>query len=174
MRTKLSALVFVAVMFVGCDKTRRLDPKTNYVITEHRVIPASDSDVQRDEYTVRHGDAVLTVMYSESQTNSAPFDPPNSMNQILANPKVLHFHQYGTNAVSAADLSQVPEVGIPILQCVTHKNELHGDEVVIAVQPTSDPCLIRNGSMLHYELEPNAARGTYVNFEIVSERVDKR
>jgi len=170
-RMKFTPFIFITVLFVACDKTK-VDPKTVYVITEHRVIQASD--IQRDEYSVRHGDAVLTVMYSESQTNSAPFDPPNSMNQILANPKVLHFHQYGTNGVSAADLSQVPEVGIPILQCVTHKNELHGDEVVIAVQPTSDPCLIRNGSMLHYELEPNAARGTYVNFEIVSERVDKR
>jgi hypothetical protein len=95
------------------------------------------------------------------------------MNQILANPKVLHFHQYGTNGDSAADLSQVPEVSTPILQCVTHKNELHGDEVVIAVQPTPEPCMARNGSILHYEQEPNAARGTYVNFDIVSEQVDK-
>jgi hypothetical protein len=169
-RMKFTPFIFVTVLFVACDKTK-VDPKTDYVITEHRVIQVSD--IQRDEYSVRHGDAVLTVMYSESQTNSAPFDPPNSMNQILANPKVLHFHQYGTNGVSAADLSQVPEVGIPILQCVTHKNELHGDEVVIAVQPTPEPCMARNGSILHYEQEPNAARGTYVNFDIVSERVDK-
>jgi hypothetical protein len=170
---KIRLSVFVAVLFVGCNKSKS-DPKTDYVITEHHVIPESNSDVERDEYTVRHADAILTVRYFESQTNSAPFDPQNSMKQILANPKVLQWHFYGAGGASAPDLTQVPEVGVPIRQCVTHKNELHGDEDVIAVQEIPDPCMIRKGPMLHYEPEPNAARGTFIHFEIVSERLRKQ
>lgn len=166
---KLSLLLLFAVQFVGCNKSRS-GPKMDYVITEHHIIPASDSDVQRDEYTVRHGDAILTVLYSESQSNSAPFDPSNLEKQTLPKPKDLHSFYYRGDV----DLSQVPEVGTPIRQCITHKNEFHGDELVIAVQPTPDPCMTRNGSMLQYEPEPNAGRYTHVDFEIVSERMDKQ
>jgi len=169
---KLTLLFFVTGLLVGCNK-KRFDPKTDYVITGHRVIPASGLNVQRDEYTVRHGEAVLTVMYCESQSYVPPLNPPNSMERILEKPKVLHLHQYAGTGADAPDLSQVPQVGAQILQCVIDKSEPRSDDVVIGIQPAPDPCMIRNGKMLHYEQEPNAARGTYVKFEIVSERERK-
>ena len=119
---KLTLLLFVTGLLVGCNK-KRFDPKTDYVITEHRVIPASGLNVQRDEYTVRHGDAVLTVMYYESHSYDPPFNPPNSMERILKKPKVLHLHQYAGTGADAPDLSQVPQVGAQILQCVVDKSE---------------------------------------------------
>jgi hypothetical protein len=169
---QLTLLFFVAGWLVGCNK-KKFDPKTDYVITEHRVIPASGLNVQRDGYIVHHGDAVLTVMYYESQSYDAPFNPPNSMERILEKPKVLHLHRYAGTGADAPDLSQVPQVGAQILQCVIDKREPRSDDVVISIQPTPDPCMIRNGKMLHYEQQPNAARGTYVKFEIVSEREGK-
>ena len=170
---QLTLLIFVAGWLVGCNK-KKFDSKTDYVITGHRVIPASGLNVQRDEYTVHHGDAVLTVMYYESQSYDPPFNPPNSMERILEKPKVLHLHQYAGTGADAPNLSQVPQVGAQILQCVADKSEPRKDDVAIGIQPTPDPCMIRNGKMLHYEQEPNGARGAYVQFEIVSEQTSKR
>ena len=33
--------------------------------------------------------------------------------------------------------------------------------------------MMQNGNILHYSLTPNAATFTYVNFDIVSERMEK-
>ena len=153
--------LLIAQSLIGCSKKV---PQTPYVITAHQIITADG--LPRDEYTIAHGDAVLTVWDSESQANSSP-DGSNTMEQLAKHPKILHAHRFGDDA----DLSQVPEVGQPIRQCVTHKNELHGDEITIAVQPMPDPCMVRFGNRLQYEPTPNAARFTYVTFEIVSEHV---
>lgn len=147
----------------GCSSNQVLPP---YVITKHRIAPQTD-DAQRDEFTIIHGNAVLTVWYYGSQTNSSPDDGSFSMDQILKNPKVLQSHRYWPDA----DLSQVPEVGTTIRQCITHKDKFHGDDRVIATQPTSEPCMIRIGNKLQYEPSPNAGRFTYVMFDIVSERL---
>ena len=169
---QLTLLLFVAGWLVGCNK-KKFDPKTDYVITEHRVIPASGLNVQRDEYTVRHGDSVLTVLYHESQSYDAPFNPPNSMERLLEKPKVLHLHQYAGTGADGPDLSQVPQVSAHIPQCMVDKSESRSKDVVIGIQPMSDPCMIRKGKMLHYE-QPNGARDTYVQFEIVSEQMGKQ
>jgi hypothetical protein len=118
------------------------------------------------EYTVRHGRTLMKVTYSESQTSTAKTgDFPGTG---------LHLHtRYGVYP-HGPDLSQVPEVGVRINQCVISKTPDHDGDPVIAVQPTPEPCMMQNGNTLHYEPSPNAATFTYVNFDIVSERMEKK
>jgi len=48
------------------------------------------------------------------------------------------------------------------------------NNALIATQPTSEPCMTQDGNTLHYELSPNGPKFfTYVNFEVISERVSK-
>jgi len=117
-----------------------------------------------DEYTVRHGRGIMKVEYSESQTSTAkPGDFPGTG---------LHLHtRYGVYP-HGPDLSQVPDVGLPINQCVLSKTPDHDGDPVIAIQPTPEPCMMQNGNMLHYEPSPNGPiLFAYVNFDIVSERL---
>lgn len=74
---------------------------------------------------------------------------------------------------SDPDLSQVPEVGVEILQCIVHPSEVHANEVIIAVQPTPAPCMVRIGSELQYEPMPNAGRYDNVIFDVVSENLQQ-
>jgi hypothetical protein len=163
-KIRRSAFVYgllIVPILMGCSKKV---PQNVYVITTHQTI--SVDGVPRDEYTITHNDVVLTARYFESQTNSSP-SGSNTMEQLSKDPKIQHAHRFGDDA----NLSQIPEVGQPIRQCVTHKNELHGDEITVAVQPTPDPCMVRFGNLLQYEPTPNAARFTYVTFGVVSEHV---
>lgn len=151
--------VFVAGL-AGCARLVTSNPERPiFTIVEHHTIPASDSDVERDEYTVRHGNEILKVLYSESQTSTAkPGDFPGT---------ALHFHNYS----SSMDLSQIPEVGVPILQCLLSKTPMSDGSPSIAIQPTPAPCMIVVGNILRYEPAPNGpVTFTYVNFDIISER----
>jgi hypothetical protein len=117
------------------------------------------------DYAVLHGRAIMKVTYSDSQTSTAkPDDFPGSG---------LHRHSRDGVYPDGPDLSQVPEVGLRIKQCLLSKTPDHGGAPVIAVQPTPEPCMMQNGNTLHYEPSPNAATFIYVNFDITSERIEK-
>ena len=70
-------------------------------------------------------------------------------------------------------MSQVPEVGVQIKQCLLSKTPDNDGDPVIAIQPTPEPCITQNGNTLHYEPAPNAGNFTYVKFDIISERMEK-
>jgi V8-like Glu-specific endopeptidase len=134
-------------------------PDDTYMITMHTSVPAKGYGSFREElYTVVHGVENLKVKYSESQTSSAkPGDFPGSG---------LHLH----SSYSNPDLSQVPSAGVPIRACLFDKNRDKDGDLVIAVQPTPEPCMARIGNVLRYEPSPNGpALFTYVTFEISSE-----
>lgn len=167
MNKNLFAFMSVITMLLcGCahsDKTDSSQPAP-FTIVEHHMVPATADDLQRDEYTVRHGDVLLRVRYSESQTSTAkPGDYPGSG---------LHLHQYYSNP----DLSQVPEIGKPIRQCNMSKTpDENGSYTVIAIQPTPEPCMVATGDNLRYEPSPNGPEVfTYVNFDIVEEHLAGR
>jgi hypothetical protein len=144
-------LIFTASLSVGQEA-----PRTPYVIIAHTEY----------NYTVRHGRTIMKVTYSESQTSTAkPGDFPGSG---------LHYHSRSGVYPHGPDLSQVPEVGRPINQCVLSKTPDHDGDPVITIQPTPEPCMMQNGNTLHYEPSPNGpVVFTYVNFDIVSERMEK-
>jgi len=159
-------LIFVALFAVGCSGVKPSTPsKDVFVITAHTIIPPKSDQFggyapQEDHYTLTVGNDVLQVKYSQSQTSTAkPGDAPGTE---------LHFHE----ADHDPDLSQVPEVGTPILKCILDtKNPLHDGSLAIAVQPTDAPCMDQNGDTLHYTLHPNSSVDfSYVNFDVISER----
>jgi len=83
----------------------------------------------------------------------------------------LHTHYVWGRYPNGPDFSLVPEVGLPIRQCMLGKPDHDGDPV-IAVQPTPEPCMMQNGNTLHYDPSPNGpVLFAYVNFDIVSERL---
>ena len=134
-------------------------PGDTYMITVHTSVTAEGYGSFRDDlYTVVHGVENLKVRYSESQTSSAkPGDFPGSG---------LHLHSSHSNP----DLSQVPSAGAPIRTCLFNKNRDKDGDLVIAVQPTPEPCMARIGNVLRYEPSPNGPTlFTYVTFEILSE-----
>lgn len=146
-------LIFTASLSVGQSKPQALTP---YVIIAHTGY----------DYTVRHGRAIMKVTYSDSQTSTAkPGDVPGTG---------LHYHSRNGVYPHGPDLSQVPEVGRAINQCVLSKTPDPDGDPVIAIQPTPEPCMMQNGNTLHYSLAPNGpVLFTYVNFDIVSERMEK-
>jgi hypothetical protein len=146
-------LIFTASLSVGQSKPQA--PLTPYVIVAHTEY----------NFTVRHGRTIMKVTYSESQTSTAkPGDFPGSG---------LHYHSRNGAYPRGPDLSQVPQVGRLINQCILSKTPDPDGDPVIAVQPTPEPCMTQNGNTLHYSLAPNAAAFAYVNFDIVSERLEK-
>jgi hypothetical protein len=161
------SIVALALFAVGCSSvTRPPQPREDvFVITAHSIVEAKvDAQgvltPQEDDYTVTVGNDVMKVKYAESQTSTAkPGDFPGSG---------LHFHQ----AYHDPDLSQIPQVGTPILKCILDtKNPMHDGSLAIAVQPTPDSCMTQNGDTLHYALHPNSEVDfSYVNFDVISER----
>jgi hypothetical protein len=131
-----------------------------YVIKEHTVVPSKERLPPQDFYTIEYGATVLKVKYAESQTSSAePGDFPGSG---------LHRH----DALNNPDLSQVPNVGVPIRACTMNKERDHDGDLVIAHQSTDEPCMARIGDKLQFEPSPNGpAVFTYVAFDILSEKV---
>lgn len=105
-------------------------PSDTYMIAMHTSVPAEDSgNFPGELYTIVHGTETLKVRYSESQTSSAkPGDFPGSG---------LHLHISYSNP----DLSQVPLVGVPTRACLFNKNRDKDGDLVIAVQPTPEPCI---------------------------------
>jgi hypothetical protein len=139
----------------------RLEP---YIIVQHHVVPATQADAQRDEYTVRHGKVVFEVRYRESQSSTAKTgDPPGSG---------LHWHSVYASYPSEPDLSQIPATGVAIRQCALSKIPTHDGSPSIAIQSTPEPCMIQMGDTLRYEIAPNGpVLFTYVNFDVVSEKL---
>jgi len=148
----------------GCARPVTSSPERPvFTIIEHHTVPATATDMERQEYTVRHGNEILKVLYSDSQTSTAkPGDVAGSG---------LHYHNYSFLKDSATDLSQIPEVGVPILQCILSEEKMSDGSPIIATQPTPAPCMIVIGNNLQYELAPNGpVHFTYVAFDIISER----
>ena len=165
MKTAL-AVAFALVTVVGCHNSKQPTFENTYVITAHTVVQPkpvylggylqTGLPTQEDVYTVAYGADVLKVEYASSQTSSAKAgDFPGT---------VLHEHRNNFDP----DLSQVPQVGVPIRRCKLGVMPDGGP--IIARQPTSDPCMVQIGDTLDYEPSPNAGDFTFVHFDILSER----
>jgi hypothetical protein len=156
MKHFLILMLVTASPAVGQQTTgphQELETLTPYVIVAHTGY----------DYNVRHGRTLMKVTYNQSQTSTAkPGDSPGTG---------LHLHSRYAVYPQGPDLSQVPEVGRSINQCVLSKTPDVDGDPVIAVQPTPEPCMMQNGNTLYYKPSPNAATFTYVNFDIVSERM---
>lgn len=129
-----------------------------YVIRTHTVVSANDGEPTADEYTISYGTETLKVRYSQSQTTSAKEgDSPGSG---------LHWHTRDSHP----DLSQVPLAGLPIRACLMDEARDKDGDLIIAHQPTPEPCMARIGNSLRYEPSPNGpALFTFVTFDILSE-----
>lgn len=148
-------LAAITASLVAFGQSKPQPPLAPYVIIAHTEY----------NYTVRHGRNVIKVSYHDSQTNTAkPGDAPGTG---------LHYHSRNGAYPHGPDLSQVPEVGLRINQCVLSEKPDHYGDPVIAIQPTPEPCMTQNGTTLHYLLAPNAVTFTYVNFDIISEQMEK-
>jgi hypothetical protein len=143
-----------------------------YVITAHTVVQLKPVYVggylqtglptQEDDYTVKYGSDVLKVKYASSQTNSAKQGSP-----VTEIAQGIHRHSYDRDP----DLSQVPQVGVPIKRCLLSKNVMSDGSPIIATQLTPEPCMVQIGDTLQYEPSPNDGMFTSVIFDIVSERI---
>jgi hypothetical protein len=153
---------YLVLLCVGCNSQTVAQSHASsephpYVILEHRVIPAKEVGVQRDEYTVQHGDTILKVMYFDSQITG---------DTVFSVTTRFHYHNYAENP----DLTQIPEVGTRIRECLLSKTPMSDGSPSIAVQPTSEPCMIRLGDTLRYLPTPNGPP-SYVGFDMNSERL---
>jgi hypothetical protein len=166
MKTPLTVVVAL-VTIVGCHNSKERIEDT-YMVTAHTVVQLkpvylggqlqTGIPTQEDGYTVAYGADILKVKYASSQTSSAkPGDFPGTG---------LHEHRNDSDP----DLSQVPQVGVPIRRCKLSKDVMRDGSPIIATQPTSEPCMIQIGDTLRYEPSPNAGNFTYVNFDILSEK----
>ena len=172
MKTALTVVVAL-VNIIGCHNSKQ--PTLNstertegtYMITAHTVVQLkpvylgsilqTGLPTREDDYTLTYDTDILKVKYASSQTSSAkPGDFPGAG---------LHEHRNDSDP----DLSQVPQVGVPIRRCKLSKEVMHDGSPIIATQPTSEPCMIQLGDTLRYEPSPNAGNFTYVNFDILSE-----
>jgi len=143
----------------GCSKPA--SSTDVYVILTHTVV-RSEQPTQEDDYTVKYGSDVLKVKYARSQTSTwKPGDAPGTG---------LHDHSVYDNP----DLSQVPQVGVPIRRCeMDYKNPMSDGSLAIAIQSTPAPCMVQIGDILEYEPSPNAGAFTFVAFDILSEKVER-
>jgi hypothetical protein len=172
-KTALIAVVGLLTV-AGCSNSKQptFDPKEpiedTYVITAHTIVKLkpvymgsylqTGLPTQEDHYTVVYGVDVLKVKYASSQTSSAkPGDTYGSG---------LHAHSFDSNP----DLSQVPQVGVPIRRCRLSKDVTPEGDPIIDTQPTPEPCMVQIGDTLQYEPSPNSGDLTYVIFDIFSER----
>jgi hypothetical protein len=166
MKTPLTVVVAL-VTIVGCHNSKERIEDT-YMVTAHTVVQLkpvylggqlqTGIPTQEDDYTVAYGPDILKVKYASSQTSSAkPGDFPGTG---------LHEHRNDSDP----DLSQVPQVGVPIRRCKLSKDVMRDGSPIIATQPTPEPCMIQIGDTLRYEPSPNAGNFTYVNFDILSEK----
>jgi hypothetical protein len=154
---EMKTAIVVVVLLCGLTVGQQSRQATPYVIVAHKGY----------DYTVRHGRVVMKVTYAQSQTSSAKRgdDSPGAG---------LHLHTRNGEYPHGPDLSQVPEVGVSVRQCLLSTPDKDGDPV-IAIQPTPDPCMTQNGNTLRYEPSPNGPSAfTYVNFDIVSERLETK
>jgi hypothetical protein len=160
-------IIVVALLVLGCSGSNHLSsvPENVYVITAHTVVEPKPYEYggylpQEDDYTVTFGNDILKVKYAESQASTAKADDPIGSG--------LHYHD-----ITHADLSQVPQVGIPILKCIIDvEHPTYDGRPVIAVQPSPAPCMTQEGDTLHYVLHPNSSvDSSYVDFDVMSEKL---
>ena len=81
-----------------------------------------------------------------------------------------HFHSRYRIWPQEPDVSQVPQIGVPIRACeMDTKYPDKEGHPAIAIQSVSAPCMSRDGDTLHYVLAPNggAKQWEYVNFDIL-------
>jgi len=133
-------------------------PEANYVITQHTVVESKGALPSEYLYVIEYGPTFLKVKYAESQTSSAK--PGDSLGSGLDQ----HF------AYRNPDVSQVPNVGVPIRACTFNKDRDHDGDLVIAIQSSDEPCMARIGDTLHFLPRPNGDF-TYVNFDMLSEKI---
>jgi hypothetical protein len=139
-----------------------------YIITAHTVVRDESTDSQLDNYVIVYGTEVLKVQYAESQISTVK--PGASLLEQVAPGKNLHRHTRYGRWPQEPDVSQVPQVGVPIRACEmdTKYPDSYGHPV-IAIQSVSAPCMSRDGDTLHYVVAPNGGikMWEYVNFDIV-------
>jgi hypothetical protein len=136
------------------NKATKETPES-YLIESHVVV--SEGEIPRDDYTIRFRNEVLTIRYSDSQTTKIGPD---------GYPTEFGIHSW----YSDPDLSQFPLTGSAIRACLIEKNEHYGQ--IVAHQPTSEPCMSREGNTLVYTPAPNAGDFAYVHFDIRTERIE--
>jgi hypothetical protein len=159
----LGTLYLASPAFSESKPTAKESPKNQtepkYIITQHTVVPSKGALPPEDLYLIEYGPAILRVKYAESQTSSRkPGDPLGSG---------LHQHF----AYQNPDLSQVPNVGVPIRACTFDKDRDHDGGLIIAHQSSDEPCMARVGDRLQFEPRPNAGDFEYVAFDILSEKL---
>jgi hypothetical protein len=168
----------VLLTIAGCSSSKQptLKPSVRsedtYMITAHTVVQLkpvylggylqTGLPTHEDDYTVTYGADVLEVKYASSQTNTAKQGA-----SLIEIEQGIHRHSRERDP----DVSQVPQVGMPIKRCLLSKDVLPDGGVIIATQPTSEPCMVQIGDILQYEPSPNAGSYTNVIFDIVSESV---
>ena len=128
-----------------------------YMITAHTVVPDDSGivTIQRNNYVIVHGSEVLRVQY-DSSLNCSSCDAPG---------------MHGWFDTEGPDLSQVPQVGVPIRAC--EMEAAHPGLLMARPQSVSAPCMVRylSSNWLIFVLAPNGGikMDDYVEFEILGE-----
>ena|SRR5579862_6231845 len=149
--------VLICLLSACSSQHQELQLDTYYMFTDHRV-PQGPAEKGTDEYTVTYGRDIFKVRYRESQTNSSQSHDPLQAD--------LHTH----NSYDP-DLSQVPQLGVPIRRCPLSKDVMPNGGVVLDGKATmTEGCMIQIGDVLQYE-PPNKRDWEYVVFDILSEHV---
>lgn len=173
---RYKVLLSIAILLASsCKAQRSRKPERSlesmYVITDHKVIYDDSTNSQLDNYVITYESEVLTVQYAESQIST--LKPSASELDQFAPGENLHLHaRYGAWP-HQPDVSQVPQVGVPIRACEMDAKYPDNDgHPVIAVQSISAPCMSRDGDTLHFSIAPNGGTKMweYVNFDILEER----
>jgi len=158
---RISVLLFVlTASLAAVGQASQTKP---YVITGFR--PVQIDGLKRYEYTVKHGNVTLKVLYRESQVGISKDEWDANVKSGGKNLPTVHFY-YDRDQ---GDISQVPELGTSLSACVL--SHLSNGEKSIAIQPTPQPCMDQRSDSLTYLPFPNGPRlFDYVKFEIVSGR----
>lgn len=140
-----------------------------YMITAHTVVHDGSTNSQLDNYVIVYRSEVLNVQYAESQLST--LKPGASLYDQTHPGKNLHRHARYGSWPQGPDVSQVPQIGVPIRVCEMDTNPLNKGAAVIAIQSVSAPCMARVGDILHYVLAPNGGvkDWEYVNFDVLEE-----
>jgi len=86
-----------------------------YVMTAHKVVHEESTNSQLDNYVIVYGSEVLQVQYAESQLSTVR--PGASELEQAAPGKNLHLHSRYGSWPQEPDVSQVPQIGVPIRAC---------------------------------------------------------
>lgn len=173
--TLIATLIAVVLAFSSTAKAQaplKTKPSTKldqrkYIITAHTVVQDDETNIQRDNYVIVYGSEVLRVQYSNSQISTA--EPGASK---LEHEKSIQMHTWYGSWPFGPDLSEVPQVSVPIRACEmdTEYPDSEGHPV-IAIQSVLAPCMSRYGDTLHFVLAPNGGvkMFDFVVFDILEE-----